>query len=103
MTPEEKKELQELRRLLDLLISTDRYTFQKNIQIFNTKNIQLGTGTGTKIGTKATQKLGFYGETPVVQAGAIGDVSGGATQDANVRVAVAAILTALRNIGIIST
>lgn len=30
-------------------------------------NVALGTTTGTKIGTAATQKLGFYGATPVVQ------------------------------------
>lgn len=30
-------------------------------------NLAAGTTTGTKIGTAATQKLGFYGATPVVQ------------------------------------
>ena len=30
-------------------------------------NIPLGTTTGTQIGTAASQKLGFYGATPVVQ------------------------------------
>lgn len=30
-------------------------------------NLILGTSTGTKIGTAATQKLGFYNATPVVQ------------------------------------
>lgn len=30
-------------------------------------NIAVGTGTGTKIGTAASQKLGFYNATPVVQ------------------------------------
>jgi hypothetical protein len=31
------------------------------------ENIALGTTTGTQIGTAASQKLGFYGKTPVVQ------------------------------------
>jgi hypothetical protein len=30
-------------------------------------NIALGTTTGTKFGTAATQKIGFYNATPVVQ------------------------------------
>lgn len=30
-------------------------------------NIAVGTATGTKIGTSASQKLGFYNATPVVQ------------------------------------
>lgn len=31
-------------------------------------NIACGTGTGTQIATSATQKLGFFGKTPRVQA-----------------------------------
>ena len=38
-------------------------------------NIVLGSTTGTEIGTAGTQKLGFYGATPVVQ-GAGYSVSG---------------------------
>lgn len=45
----------------------DRFYFQKNLQIFDGKNIQIGRTVGTKIGTEATQKIGFYGVTPIVQ------------------------------------
>lgn len=31
------------------------------------ENLELGTTTGSKIGTAASQKLGFYGATPVIQ------------------------------------
>lgn len=41
-----------------------------NVTMADAKNIVLNTTTGTKIGTGATQKLGFYGHTPVVQAAA---------------------------------
>jgi len=34
-------------------------------------NIATGTATGTKIGTAPTEKLAFYGETPVVQPAAL--------------------------------
>jgi hypothetical protein len=37
------------------------------VTIADTKNIVLAVGTGTQIGTSTTQKLGFYGATPVVQ------------------------------------
>jgi hypothetical protein len=30
-------------------------------------NVAVGTGSGTKIGTAASQKLGFWGTTPVAQ------------------------------------
>ncbi len=40
------------------------------------QDIAFGTTTGTKIGTGATQKLGFYGATPVVQYATEGTVTG---------------------------
>lgn len=36
-------------------------------------NLQFGTGTGTMLGTSATQKIGHYGVTPVVQPTATGN------------------------------
>jgi len=51
-------------------------------------NITVGTGTGTKIGNSATQKLGFFGATPIVQP------SGGIT--------LGDLKTALQNLGLIS-
>lgn len=42
-------------------------------------NIVLGTTTGTSIGTTAAQKIGFYGVTPVTQAGASGNTTRPAT------------------------
>jgi hypothetical protein len=41
--------------------------FGGNIQIADTANVVLATGTGTQIGTATTQKLGFFGADPVVQ------------------------------------
>jgi hypothetical protein len=37
-------------------------------------NLSLATSTGTKIGTSASQLLGFYNATPVVQQGATTDL-----------------------------
>lgn len=39
----------------------------RQISITDAYDIVLGTGTGTKIGTSATQKLGFFNKSPVVQ------------------------------------
>jgi hypothetical protein len=41
-------------------------TFTGNVTL-STKNLVTDTTTGSQIGTGATQKLGFYGATPVVQ------------------------------------
>jgi hypothetical protein len=40
---------------------------QNDLTISDTRNIILATTTGTKIGTATTQKLAFYGSTPVSQ------------------------------------
>jgi hypothetical protein len=47
----------------------------------------------------ATGKVGFYGETPVVQASAITTISDTATGTA-IATAVNSVITALKNIGI---
>ena len=44
--------------------------FGGNLQIADTANVVLATGTGTKIGTATSQKLGFFDKTPVVQPAA---------------------------------
>lgn len=45
-------------------------TFSGDVTIADGKNIVLNTTTGTKIGTSASQKLGFFNVTPVVQPSA---------------------------------
>ena len=92
-----------IRDELSFFLKRDKYIFDKHIQILNGRNIQLSTDVGTKIGTDNTQKLGFYGNMPVSQQGAITDPTGGLTVDSPARSAIASILTALRNLGIIST
>ena len=82
------------------LSKSDRYVFEKLLQIFDGRNIQVGTKTGTSIGTATTQKLSLYGVTPVVQAGSISAPTGGATIDSQSRTAISSIITALKNIGI---
>ena len=59
--------IKELESKLQILIFSDRYVFQKNLQFQDGRNIQLATGTGSKFGTATTQKLGFFNTTPAVQ------------------------------------
>ena len=97
---DEQKIRQIIQEELAKFIASDRYVFQKHLQIFDGRNIQLGRSTGTSIGTATTQKLSVYGETPVVQAGAISAPSGGLTVDSEARTAINSIRTALTNFGI---
>jgi hypothetical protein len=61
-------------------------------------NFVAGTTTGTKLGTGATQKLGFWGATPVVRPAAVAD----ATDAATVITQLNSLLAKLRTVGLIS-
>jgi len=113
---DEEQVRQIIRDELSNIFKIDRIVLDKNIQILDKRNIQLGIGTGTKFGTAATQKLGLWGTLPVVQQSAITDatvqnLTGGDTVSKSkvtadvlsVETAVNLILAALRNIGIIAT
>jgi hypothetical protein len=47
--------------------SGEKVVFGKDLDISGDHDLIIGTGTGTKIGTAATQKIGFFNATPVVQ------------------------------------
>ena len=59
-----------------------------------------GNPDGTIIGQSASEKIGFYGATPVVQASAI--TTTGSTSP-SMKTRINSILTVLRNLGIIAT
>ena len=106
--PPEKTEIKEvdentkkvIREELGTLMKSDRYTFERLIQILDGRNIKLGTGTGTKIGTASTEKLGFWGNTPDTQPAAVADASADVTSLAN---QLNTLLARLRSVGIIDT
>ena len=112
MTPEQEKLLKDtalkLDTLLDLYYRTnliDKTIFPRQVyfedRVFmpNT-TISAGGSPGLKIGNASTEKLGFFGETPVAQQGAISAPSGGATIDSQARAAVSSVITALQNLGL---
>jgi hypothetical protein len=69
------------------------------LHIADAGDITVGTTTGTKIGTATTQKLGFFNKTPVVQPTAVAD----ATDAASVITQLNALLSRLRDLGLIAT
>ena len=101
MTNEEIRQI--VREELQTLFATDRFTFQKNIQIFDGRNIQLGRTNGTKIGTATDQKIGFYGVDPVDQPATVSDPTGQANDlDSEARIAVNAIIDRLQELGFLA-
>jgi len=102
----DKEQIRQLiREELAELIATDRYTFQKSIQIFDGKNILLGRNNGTQIGTAADQKVALHGVTPTIQQSAIADPTGGGASgvDAPARTIIGEIIDALEAKGIIAS
>lgn len=78
-----EQELQQLKDRVKTLenisfdvIHRDRLIISNLLQIMDARNIQVGIANGTKIGTAATQKLGFWGATPVAQYGTVGTTAG---------------------------
>jgi hypothetical protein len=69
------------------------------VTVDDANNIAVGTTTGTKIGTATTQKIGFFNKTPVVQPTAVAD----ATDAATVITQLNALLSRMRDLGLIAT
>ena len=87
--------------LLDLQINgTSEWSLSNTtFTVADANNIAVGTTTGTKIGTATTQKLGFYNKAPVVQPTAVAD----ATTSVDVITQFNALLTRMRDLGLIAT
>ena len=84
----------------DTLITISGATTVNGNLTLSTKNLVTDTTTGTQIGTGATQKLGFWGATPVVQPAKISDpTESGASLDT----AIEAIIDALEAVGILAS
>jgi hypothetical protein len=92
--------------------TTGAVQLEQDLTIADATNIILNATTGTQIGTATTQKLGFYGATPVVQPTAL-TAEDSATVDAtygseesgvltNVRTRVGEIETKLQALGLLA-
>lgn len=82
----------------DADITAKAATFSGNVTV-SAVNLVTDTTTGTKIGTGTTQKIGFYNKTPVVQPTAVAD----ATDAASVITQLNALLSRMRDLGLIAT
>jgi hypothetical protein len=78
---------------------TGELTSSGGLSIAGGKDIALSASTGTKIATNATQLLGFWGATPVVQESAIANATNASTTQERLN----DLLLALRTIGLIAT
>ena len=84
---------------LELASGLNSINMQTSLLLTDARDIAVGTTTGTKIGTATTQKLGFYNKTPVVQPTAVAN----ATDAASVITQLNALLSRMRDLGLIAT
>jgi hypothetical protein len=50
-----------------LILDGFESTIQTGLYVLDAKDVRFGTTTGTKLGTGATEKIGVWGKTPIVQ------------------------------------
>lgn len=101
-TQELETRIENLEKVINYLVSSDRYTIQKDVQVFDGRDFIFANGTGTKFGTEVGQKLAFYGVTPVDQPTTISDPAGGGTVDTQARTAINTIIDRLQELGLIA-
>jgi hypothetical protein len=97
-----KLQLQQFNYAYDRMVRSDRIVPNKNIFLLDGGVVSAGSNLGTKVGEGTTDKLGFYGVTPVDQPATVSDPSGGATIDSESRTAVIALIDRLQELGLIA-
>lgn len=85
----------------DVITCNNISAFTANGAITLTGNLISNTGGGVKLATAASQKLGFWGQTPVVRQSAIAPPSGDSAVTNQDK--IIAILTLLEETGFIAT
>jgi len=72
MTPEEQiaqldQRLARIENTFNHLVYSDRFIFQKHLQMFDANDMSFGGSMGTRIGTATNQKIAFWNKTPIIQ------------------------------------
>ena len=65
--PDEERIREIIREELGAFEKSDRFTFQKDIEINDGRFITTGGTDGTRIGISTNDKIGFWNTTPVIQ------------------------------------
>lgn len=88
MTEQEIRQI--IREELAHFMKGSKFVFNRPIQILDGNDITIASEHGTRIGTSGTQKIGFFGNTPIVQfpSGYIVQPTGGTVVDNECRATV---------------
>ena len=80
------------------LLKSNRYVFERDIEIADGRNIRFSGNNGGRVGQSASSKIGFYGKTPAIQPPATAHADGtlaGATAQLNL------LIDRLQNVGLL--
>jgi hypothetical protein len=91
--------VQAQQNIINAFVLSTSYIFNRNIVINDSRSVQLGTDKGTMFGTSTTQKLAFFGATPLSQQTAILTPSGGTTIDDEARTTIGLLITLMHKFG----
>lgn len=76
-----KETVDKQQKVIDFFVLSDRYLFQKDIELLDGRKIKMGIGTGTQIGTTSSEKISLWGVTPVDQPETVTDASASSVTD----------------------
>ena len=87
---DENQVRQIVREELARFMKQSKYVFDRPIQILDGNDITLASEHGTRIGTSATQKMAFFGNTPITPFGSgyLVQPTGGSVVDAQARATI---------------
>ena len=109
MPPEQKithleNKVKELEAFMKFIFRGDRFIFTRPITFNSLQfgDVFLANNSGLQIGTATSQKIAFYGGTPVDQPATVSDPSGGLTVDAEARTAINALIDRLQELELIA-
>lgn len=105
MTTEELKDFirEIMRQESKELFDKELFKFNKKLKLSKYTDIEFDKVYGNKIGTNSSEKIGFFGVTPVDQPETVADPSGGgiAGVDSSARAGVIALRNRLQELGLI--
>ena len=68
---QQDERIKQLEAKANMLYFSDKYLFSRDIELEDQRNFIFSGVTGNKIGTSSTQKLSFYGASPIVRPSSV--------------------------------
>jgi len=96
---------QQIRAIIRDEMAKGKFLISRPAQILDGNDIVIGQTLGTRLGTAASQKLAFYGKTPIIQQSGVSTPTAPSVgyvqaEAASAKTAIDALIAIVKNIGI---